>query len=64
MRELSEHEVDEICGGNSLLVAGATAGMNLTSAFGAGYMFGQGINYFNSTVSGMSLGLAIWRTTN
>ncbi len=79
MRELTNQEVTEVSGGlagtpipftNGFIpganwpggAPGAVAGVVM--AWNGGVMLGNQINYFNSNVTGMSLGEAIYRTAD
>jgi|AntDeeMinimDraft_5_1070356.scaffolds.fasta_scaffold72073_1 hypothetical protein len=59
MRTLTNEEVDQVSGGNLTLYT--FQGLNVVGAFGTGYFIGTGINWFNSSVTGMSLGEAVYR---
>lgn len=60
MRELTQKEVNDVSGGAINLVLAASTGIGLAGNLGAGILIGQGINAFNTHVTGMSLGEAIY----
>ncbi len=80
MRELTADEVESVSGGfshgtpipftNSFIPGanwpGGAPGVitGITAAWGIGVTIGDGINTFNRKVSGMSLGVALYRTLN
>lgn len=59
MRTLTNEEVDQVSGGNLTLYT--YHGLGFYGAWTAGWNIGQSINWFNSNVTGMSLGEAVYR---